>query len=66
MLERFWKARMQNLESSLEGQQIEKKGQQEASGSFLDDFQRSVRAWGEGLQDGGKANLAKVSSLALR
>ena len=66
VLERFGEAKIldfrnlldvfsyQNLECNLEGQKFEKNCQQEASGNFLKDFLRSVRARGEGFRMGGK------------
>ena len=55
-----------NLECNLEGQKFEKNCQQEASGNFLKNFLRSVRAWGEGFRMGGSLPKSEISSLTLR
>ena len=57
---------MQILECKLEGQKIEKKVAKNVFGPNFGVALRYVRSWGEGLEDGGKANLASISSLAAR
>ena len=61
VLEGFWEAQildfriffvifsMQILECKLEGQKIEKNGQQDRAGDFFKGLQRYERTWGEGL-----------------